>query len=247
MAILSEEFERTGNWLFRWRSYLPLIMIALFLFSLNEYKYPGNSEKINHLWEVLCITISFFGLTIRVFTMGHVPKRTSGRNTRKQIAETLNTKGMYSLVRNPLYLGNFFVGLGIVFFFYKWWLIIIYILIFWLYYERIIFAEETYLINKFSKEYLKYANSTPVFIPKLSKYQKPDLPFSLRNVLKREYNSFFLIILILFILETIGDLLVQGKFDFDLGWLLLLGIGFVVWFVLRSLRKYTTVLNVEGR
>jgi protein-S-isoprenylcysteine O-methyltransferase Ste14 len=247
MAILREEFESTGNWLFRWRSYLPLVIIGLFLFALHEYEYLGNSEKIDHLWEVFCLIISFFGLGIRIFTIGYTPKRTSGRNTRKHVAETLNTKGMYSVVRNPLYLGNFFMGLGIALFAYLWWLTIIYILIFWLYYERIIFAEEAYLINKFGNEYLEWANSTPVFIPKLSKYQKPDLPFSLRNVLKREYNGFFEVILVLFILETVGEIYAEGKFDFDLGWLLLLGIGFTIWLVLRSLKKYTTVLHVDGR
>jgi protein-S-isoprenylcysteine O-methyltransferase Ste14 len=245
MAILREEFENTGNWLFRWRSYLPLIIIGLFLFAVHKYEYPGNSERIDHLWEAFCLIISFFGLGIRVFTIGYTPKRTSGRNARKQVAETLNTKGMYSVVRNPLYLGNFFMGLGIALFAYLWWLIIIYILVFWLYYERIIFAEEAYLIDKFGNEYLEWANSTPVFIPKLSKYQKPDLPFSLRNVLKREYNGFFAVIL--FILETVGEIYAEGKFDFDFGWLLLLGIGFTVWLVLRSLKKYTTVLHVDGR
>jgi protein-S-isoprenylcysteine O-methyltransferase Ste14 len=247
MAILRKEFERTGNWLFRWRSYLPLVIISLFLFALHEYKYPGNSEKIDHLWEVFCLIISFFGLGIRILTIGYTPKRTSGRNTRKHVAETLNRKGMYSVVRNPLYLGNFFMGLGVALFSYLWWLIIIYILVFWLYYERIIFAEEAYLVDKFGNEYLEWANSTPVFIPKFSKYQKPDLPFSLRNVLKREYNSFFAVILVIFIFENVGEIYVKGKFDFDLGWLLLLGIGFTIWLVLRSLKKYTTVLHVDGR
>ena len=73
------------------------------------------------------------------------------------------------------------------------------------------------------------------------------LPFSFRNVLRREYNGFFAVIIVMFILETVGDLFVEGKLDFDTGWLILLGSGFVIWMILRSLKKYTTVLNVEGR
>jgi protein-S-isoprenylcysteine O-methyltransferase Ste14 len=146
---LKEEFERTGNWLFRWRSYLPLMMIAIFLLALREYEYPGNSENLDHLWEIFCLIVSFIGFGIRVFTVGHTPKGTSGRNTKEQVAETLNTSGIYSVVRNPLYLGNFFMGLGLALFAHLWWLTLIYILVFWLYYERIIFAEEEYLRNKF--------------------------------------------------------------------------------------------------
>lgn len=246
---LREEFESAGNWLFRWRSYLPLTVIGIFLLALREYEYPGHSEHLDHLWEALCLLVSFVGLGIRVFTIGHTPGGTSGRNTKKQVADTLNTTGIYSITRNPLYLGNFFMGLGIALFAHLWWLALIYILVFWLYYERIIFAEEVYLRNKFGADYLEWANKTPVFIMNLriQEYRKPNLPFSLKNVLRREYNGFFAVIVTLFILETAGEIFAEGRLEFDLEWILLLSIGFIVWLTLRTLKKYTTVLNVEGR
>lgn len=244
---LREEMERAGNLLFRWRSYLPLLFICIILLSLQEFEYLGHSEKLDHFWEAFCLILSFLGLGIRMFTVGNIPKRTSGRNTKKQIADTLNTTGIYSIVRNPLYLGNFFMGLGISLFAHLWWLILIYIMIFWLYYERIIFAEEEFLRNKFGDEYLEWANKTPAFIPKFSQYKKSDLTFSFKNVLRREYNGFFVIPVVFFILETVGEIIVKGRLEFDLGWLILLGISFIIWIVLRSLRKYTTILNVQGR
>ena len=244
---LEKEFENTGNWLFRWRSYLPLLIIGIFLFALREYKYPGDSERLDHIWEIVCIIISFFGLGIRIFTIGYIPKGTSGRNTKQQIAETLNTTGIYSIVRNPLYLGNFFIGLGIALFTLLWWLILIYILVFWLYYERIIFAEEAYLRDKFGNKFLLWANKTPVFIPNFVQYRKANLPFSIKNVLKREYNGLFAIIVVFFILETVGEIFVKGKLEFDLGWIWLLIVGFIIWLNLRLLKKYTTLLDVEGR
>jgi len=244
---LREEFESIGNWLFRWRSYLPLVMIGIFLMALREYEYPGHSEVLDHLWEGFCLIVSFFGLGIRIFTIGHSPKRTSGRNTGKQVADTLNTSGIYSVVRHPLYLGNFFMGLGPALFVHLWWLTLIYILSFWLYYERIIFAEEAYLREKFGDEYLAWASVTPAFVPNLRNYTKPNLPFSLRNVLKREYNGFFAVIIVLFILECAGELIAENRFEVDLMWAILLGVGFIIWITLRTLKKKTTLLNVEGR
>lgn len=244
---LREEFENTGNWLFRWRSYLPLAVIGIFLLALRDYEYPGHSERLDHIWEVVCLMVSFFGLTIRILTIGYTSKGTSGRNTKRQVAQTLNTTGMYSIVRNPLYLGNFFMGLGIALFAYLWWLTLIYILMFWLYYERIIFAEEAFLREKFGDEFLEWASRTPVFVPRFSQYKKATLPFSLRNVLRKEYNSFFAVIVVFFILETLGEIFSEGRLEFDAGWLILLGIGFAVWIVLRSLKKHTNVLNVQGR
>ena len=244
---LRENFENTGNFLFRWRSYLPLVIIGIFLLALREYEYPGQSERLDHIWEVICLLISLFGLGIRVFTVGHTPKGTSGRNTKGQVADTLNTKGLYSIVRNPLYLGNFFMGLGVALFAHFWWLTLIYILAFWLYYERIIFAEEAYLINKFGNAYLQWADNTPAFIPRFSNYRKADLPFSLKNALRREYNGFVAVIVVMFILEVTGDIYYQGGFDYDAGWMLLTVISFALWLILRSLKKYTSILNVEGR
>lgn len=240
---LREDFENTGNWLFKWRSYLPLIMIGIFLLAMTEYHYP----RLHHIWEILCLIVSFFGLGIRVFTIGHTPKRTSGRNSKHQVAESLNTTGIYSVVRHPLYVGNFFIGLGWVLFINLWWLILIYILAFCLYYERIIFAEEEFLRNKFGNEYIEWANQTPVFIPRFSQYKKADLPFSFRNVLKREYNGLLTVVIVMYFLEVVGDFFVKGKFDYDFGWILLVLGSFIIWFILRYFKKHTRVLHVEGR
>jgi len=240
-------FEKSGGWLFRWRSFLPLIMIGIFLLAMVGYKYPGNSEEYDHLWEAFCLVVSYFGLAIRILTIGYVPKGTSGRNTKSQVADALNKTGMYSIVRNPLYLGNFFMGLGIAFFPNFWWLTLIYILVFIVYYERIIFAEESFLRDKFGEDYLEWANRTPAFFPNFKNYVKPGLPFSVKNVLRREYNGFFAVIAVMFLLECIGDYFIGGTFEVDLPWTVLFCSGFLVWFVLRALKKYTTLLNVEGR
>lgn len=246
MALL-EEFENSGNWLFRWRSYLPLVLVGIFLLAMGDYQNFGEDGVLDLYWTVACLVVSYFGLAIRVFTIGYTPERTSGRNTREQIADTLNTTGLYSIVRNPLYLGNFFMVLGVALFPHLWRLVFIYVLLFWLYYERIIFAEETFLRKKFGSQYLDWANATPAFIPRFNGYRKPGLPFSIRNVLRREYNGFFAVIVVMFMLEVAGEAIVDGKFNPDAWWLVLLGAGFIVWMILRSLKKYTRLLAVEGR
>ncbi len=244
---LREEFEKSGGWLFRWRSYMPLVMTGILIASLRNFHYLYHSEKIDELWETFCLTVSFFGLAIRMVTIGYTPKGTSGRNTREQIAETLNTTGIYSIVRHPLYLGNFFIWLGIVLFAHQWMLTLICILSFCLYYERIMFAEEAYLRSKFGKAYELWAEETPAFIPSFKKWTKPELPFSLRNVLKREYNGFFVIILSMTLLELTGNIFVEGKLELNLMWNIILSVGFLIWMTLRTLKKKTTLLHVEGR
>ena len=141
-----QEMQSQGQWLFRWRSYLPLLFLILFIPAFANYHYPFGSPVVASIWGAICLVVGLLGLAIRCLVIGYVPKNTSGRNTKEQLAETLNTQGMYSLVRNPLYLGNFFMWMAPILFLHTWWLCVICTLAFILYYERIIMAEEDFLL-----------------------------------------------------------------------------------------------------
>lgn len=244
---LREEFSKTGNFLFRWRSYLPLLMIVLILSAMPYFEYPGHSEKLDDLCEIFYLIISFAGLAIRIATIGYIPKGTSGTNTSRQIADVLNTTGMYSVTRNPLYLGNFIIWFGISMFPRLWWFSLIVIFIFWLYYERIIFAEEEFLREKFGESYIKWAEKTPVFIPNFKNWKSSEMRFSFRKALKNEYKSFFAIIILYVVIEVMGDIFAQHKLELDTMWLAILSISSVFYLFVRILKKKTKVLDVEGR
>lgn len=204
---LKEEFEKQGNWLFRNRSLLPVgvLCMGLLVFvhaSLQDNILLGCSSA----YELTCLFIGIIGLGIRIYTVGHTPKNTSGRNTHEgQIADTLNTTGMYSVVRHPLYLGNFFMWLGPALLTENIWFIIAFILFYWIYYERIMFAEEQYLERKFGKTYTTWADSVPSFIPDFGLFKKPGQPFSIKKVLKKEKNGVFALFLIFAVFDFIGE------------------------------------------
>lgn len=246
---LHEEFVRQGRWLFRWRSFLPLALVPLLLVALRGY---GQMEQTfgslaGVAWEGFCLAVSFSGLALRCVTVGFVPAGTSGRNTREQKAAVLNTTGMYSVVRHPLYLANFIITLGVVLFTESLWLVLVVSLLYWIYYERIMFAEEAFLCHRFGEAYRQWATRTPAIIPDPRRFIPPALPFSLRSVLAREYPTFFAIVLGFTAFEHWGDLLAHGRLDADGGWLAFLSAGLTVYVVLRTLKKKTRLLTAEGR
>ncbi len=99
---------RLGMVLFRWRSYLPLLLFAILVPALRDFRYPLDNAVADCLWELLCLSLAFAGLAVRCHTSGTVPAGTSGRNTKRQKASVLNMTGWYSVVRNPLYLAALF-------------------------------------------------------------------------------------------------------------------------------------------
>jgi len=163
---LVEEFDKTGNWFFKYRSFLPVILYPLATLVLS-FNFKQDIQLPELTWSIICLSISLFGLLIRILVIGFTPKGTSGRNTAKQVAEKLNTRGIYSVVRHPLYLGNFLMWFGIILYVNNIWFAIVCTLLFWLYYERIMFAEEQFLKGKFGEQYLKWSLTAPPFFPKL--------------------------------------------------------------------------------
>jgi len=243
---LKENLESTGNFLFKWRSFLPLLTIGLFLIAMRHSSYPQGKLSPDPLWEGVCFAVSLFGLAIRVFTVGYVPKGTSGRTTNKPRASTLNTTGMYSIIRHPLYTGNFFVWLGVSMWPRSLVLVIVLILLFSLYYWLIILAEEKILREKFGNTFDEWAHRTPLLFPRFRNWQKAALPFSLKTVLKREPSTFFAIIAIFTCLEIGGDFFYLGKLEFDPVWVSIFLTGLCSYIILRTLKKKGS-LDVEGR
>lgn len=241
MALV-HEFERSGNWLFKRRSWLPLLLV----FAGLAVMYFGKSQRIafNPKTEILLLVISLFGEAVRIFAVGFAAKNTSGRNTvQGQIADDLNVTGIYSLMRHPLYFGNFFMWLGPALFLRSWQFVMFFFLLYWLYYERIMFAEEQFLRRKFGEKYDTWSEKVRAVIPRLKGYVPPALPFAFRDVLKREYNSFVNIFLIFLILDIARNYSLSGRLFITPMWLWISVPAGIIWLIVRILYKKTKCLE----
>jgi protein-S-isoprenylcysteine O-methyltransferase Ste14 len=244
--LLGERMREGGGRLFRWRSFVLAIFLPLL--ALAARKAEPIEQLLGEFWgdlyEFGCIALVLAGLALRAFTVGFVPAKTSGRNTRGQVAASLNTTGMYSVTRNPLYLANCMIYLGVILYSQDLLLALAFGLFLALYYERIILAEEAFLLERFGDTYRGWAAEVPAFVPRLRGWRPPALPFSLRTVLRREYPTWLAAILSLAAIDIAAD---YFENDFNYDWIAIVVLGLVGYLILHMLNRRTHLLRVAGR
>ncbi len=246
MALL-HSFERSGNILFKYRGQIPVFLFVLALPFMYVTAYDWYTEPLVKTLTLVSILLSLTGFFVRAYAIGTTPTGTSGRNTSEQIAESLNITGIYSLVRHPLYLGNYLMWIGIVLFTYNFYFLLIVSLAYWLYYERIMFAEERFLERKFGDVYLNWSQKVPAFFPKFRNFIPSAITFSLKSVLRREYSGLLATVLGFAFVDHLRYFLINGNFEpFRVSSLALIIIAIMA-ILLRTLKHKTHLLDEEGR
>lgn len=182
-----------GNVLFRFRSFTPVPVLVLLGWRLARSRGvagPGGAE-VDMVLDGLGLLVALAGQALRFYTLGMVSEGTSGQGAELE-ATTLNTRGPYARVRNPLYLGNLGICLGLLLIAHDPYVYAGGLLFFFGEYFFIIRAEESFLREKFGEVYEEYLRQVPRWVPRLA----PAYPGSLRarldlgRALKKEYNPF---------------------------------------------------------
>ena len=244
--LIRDRLREQGERLFRGRSFLPLLLVPLGLLALWQSR--DFESRLGATYEGLCLALTVAGLALRFAVAGSVPRGSSGRRTRSGlVADDLNTTGVYSLMRHPLYLANFLLFLGFLLAFGGFWPALTGSLIFWLYYERIALSEEHYLEREFGERYLAWARETPALLPDFRRWRPPALHFRLRSALKREYRTLCGTLLAFAVLHLLRDSLVHGRFVLGPGPATGLIGAALVFALLRFLHKRTRFLHAPGR
>ncbi len=103
MALV-QEFENSGNQLFKFRGQIPVVIFLIAVLAVLFTNQDFYAEVSHWHYRSFCITVSVIailvslsGLLQRSYTLSTTPKGTSGRNTRVQVADSLNTHFTYTL------------------------------------------------------------------------------------------------------------------------------------------------------
>jgi protein-S-isoprenylcysteine O-methyltransferase Ste14 len=168
---------RIGAFLFRYRGFLPVPFLAVPLLA------PG--QQTTRGWLVAALFIAG-GEAIRlagVAAAGTVTRRRS-RNVQRLV-----TYGVFSFMRNPLYVGNLLIWVGFVIGSGVLWFLPIAILLFAIEYTFIVRYEEGVLESIFGPPYLEYKVTTPRWFPRPPRVHA-DGPHDWAEALRSEVSTF---------------------------------------------------------
>jgi len=149
------------------------------------------------------IVVLIVGELIRFWALGFVEKK--GRK--------LAMSGPYAFVRNPLYVGNFFLGLGVAVIVSNWIILGLFLVGFLGIYTGTIRGEEKHLREMFGKPYEDYCKNVPSFFPRLTPYAAPEKDSFLwsRIIKHHEYITVAGIFLMVMLIHLYDDLILAKE------------------------------------
>lgn len=224
-----------GNFFFKTRNYLfPVFYFFLFL------PFPRISENYNLVF-VLGLCIAILGQLTRMVTIGMVYIVRGGKN-RRIYADGLVTDGMFSHCRNPMYVGNILLVIGMSIVSNSLIAILVMVPLFIFIYSAIVRAEESFLRGKFGPGFNAYCEKVNRWFPNFSGISDTinQNEFNLKKVMFKEYGTTFLWTLgatLLFIYNTywFAD---NFSFPSDIVWpLIALFILLTAYLTVRFLKK----------
>lgn len=132
-----------------------MLVVSMVLGAIGELFVPSSIPQSVFARYVIGGLIVFSGwsliLTAKRQFVAHCMRSGPGHET-----NTLLTTGVYSVTRNPIYLGVSFLPVGFGFLFGSWWLVGSSALTATLIHHLLIIPEERYLRDKFGKQYATY-------------------------------------------------------------------------------------------
>jgi len=141
------------GWVFRFRGALaavPLVVAAV--------TFRWETERDVLMWSV-ALTLVGLGMVLRTWAQQHL-------HHRLRVPLQLTQTGPYSLIRNPLYIGNTLICVGATFAAELLWMVPVTLAWCLVLYSVVVRYEESVLRANYGRDYQSYAASVPRWTPR---------------------------------------------------------------------------------
>jgi protein-S-isoprenylcysteine O-methyltransferase Ste14 len=229
-----------GNFLFRYRNSLfPIACVLLFLPGPDPFPDPLAAAGVGAV-------VALLGQIVRAATIGLRYVIRGGLN-RRVYAEDLVTEGIYSHTRNPMYVGNLLIMVGVAIASNSWITILVAVPLGLFMYTSIVAAEEDYLQHRFGAAFSAYCRDVPRWWPRLNGLAATlhSMQFRWRRVIVKEYGTPFGWISVI-VLIALYNVWMSGQWDLrhtDIHNLeVILLVTTLAWAVAFSLKRTRTLI-----
>jgi protein-S-isoprenylcysteine O-methyltransferase Ste14 len=241
---MARQTVRAGNAIFRARDVLFPVVLLSVAFGTRP-RIAGGSMSFDHLMDVAGALVALTGQTLRVLVIGLVYITRGGQN-RQVWANALVDTGMFGHSRNPLYVANLLLFLGLAIVHNGWAMYLIVLPFFLVAYYCIVAAEEEYLRGKFGDAYDDYCRRVPRWLPSLRGLSATlrSTQFDWLKVLRKEYGTPFAWtsgMLLLLVWEHVGGAGATPIGRVELGAII------ATWIVLAIAYLIVRTLKLSGR
>ena len=181
---------KLGHFLFKVRN----LIFPVFFIPLVLIPKPVLMSMAQEKWRyVIGLTVAFAGQAVRALTIGLAYIKRGGKK-REIYASTLVKDGIFAHCRNPLYMGNILIVVGLAIIANSIPFYFIGIPLFVLMYLAIIKAEENYLSDRFGNEYTEYCRNVHRLLPNLSGIRDTmkSMEFNWPRLVVKEYGTTYM-------------------------------------------------------
>jgi protein-S-isoprenylcysteine O-methyltransferase Ste14 len=178
-----------GNFFFHYRNALfPLIFVAGALTLRPQIMF--DNLVVDRILAATGMVVALVGQGVRLITIGFEYIHRGGKDG-QVYAGRLVRGGVYGVTRNPMYVGNGLIAIGMTMLFGSPIGYVVLIPFFLFVYQAIVAAEEDYLRNKFGGEYADYERSVNRYLPTLSRVAESfaGMRFDWRRSIKKDLGT----------------------------------------------------------
>jgi protein-S-isoprenylcysteine O-methyltransferase Ste14 len=198
-----------GHVFFRTRDVLAPVAVLLLVVSARRGDFLA-SPSIDRWLDGLGVLAVVVGLTIRSLVMATSAVRRSGVHKRV-VAPTLFDTGPYAWCRNPLYVGNAIILIGLSLIFDSRWMVGLALPAALLAIRSVVAAEERVLMEDFGVVYRDYCRRVPRFVPRLPFPRQAAVAIDWRRALRKEHGTAFAAVTTALVLRATEDLARMGS------------------------------------
>jgi protein-S-isoprenylcysteine O-methyltransferase Ste14 len=232
---------RTGNFFFKHRNWLFIVFYAALFIPSWPLFSPEIFGKQYYVFPIIIgLVTTGLGQLIRGLTIG-LAYIVRGGKEGKPYADGLVTEGIFRHCRNPLYVGNILMLLGVGILANSLVYVAIVIPIFLFIYQAIVLAEENFLRGKFGSGFDDYCRNVNRWLPNLKGLGQTlnSMEFKWKRWILKEHTTQFIwlcgIVLILLLNYPHLSGYDENRRNLLLG--ICLGILVLVYAIVRYLKK----------